>query len=760
MGSGGKGGSGSIVSLYYMSLHYSFCWGPVDVVRRIFIGEKDTGITDLVTTNTFKDVDVPGLYGGYKEGGGISGRISYMLGSAVQKACNELASRLGRSPDNMPGFRRMFSLVFSGSTPAVADGLIGGFPTTSGGFYWSANNPVLQGAWAEVSRWPKTLIGDDATIGLDANPAHIIHEALSSPDFGLAMPDTMIDIPSFLTAASTLRSEGFGLSLKWSQSTPIEDFIREILDHISASLAVDPRTGKLFLTLQRDDYDHDDLPEINPSNAKLTRYQRASIGDTINELVVTWTNPENEGDETVTFQDNANIETQGQVVSDSRNYYGVRTAALAAKLAARDLRQAAVSLVSCDAELDRTKWSLIPGDVVVVNWAEHGVTNIIMRVGPVDYGKPGDPSIKVSLLQDASAVGDAGYNTSGTQWEDSGSELGPVDHLVLSSAPFFMVAKALNDDAAAAAIAYPQVYTMIFTAQNNNDVRATDYLVEGADLAGNIDFYPVGTVLDQGRGTLPTALLPESLSSLAYLNSFFGITPSAGDVIFITDGTNDEICVIDSVTPGLITLRRGCLDTIPRSWAAGVDIWVVDPTSQVGDTVQRSVAQVVRYKFLPVTSQGQIDPSLAPINTVTMTDRQYRPYRPANVAVNGRLFGPLPVRDDSTITVTWSRRNRLTETTAIFRWSDSDATPEAGQTTTVQLWRGASMLVQFTGVTGTSQAIDLSTYPAVVPGDTLTVKVFSVRSGYNSLNTAQYQLLVGATTGGYGKNYGLSYGRI
>jgi hypothetical protein len=133
------------------------------------------------------------------------------------------------------------------------------------------------------------------------------------------------------------------------------------------------------------------LPTIDPSNATLTNFGRKLWGEIVNEISVTWTNPDNEQDETVTVHDLASITTQGGIVSDSRNYYGVRYARSRKRLAARDLRSAGAPLATCDAEVDRTMWFLRPASVVLLDWPEYGLVGLVMRVTSIDYGKPGDP---------------------------------------------------------------------------------------------------------------------------------------------------------------------------------------------------------------------------------------------------------------------------------------------------------------------------------------------------------------------------------
>jgi hypothetical protein len=254
---------------------------------------------------------------------------------------------------------------------------------------------------------------------LDANPAHIIYECLTNTDWGMGEATTLIDVDSFEDAGVALYNEPLGLSLLWTRQAAIQDFVQEILNHINGVVYVDPQTGLLTLKLIRGDYDPDTLPTIDPSTAVLTNFGRKLWGDIVNEINVTWTNPDNEQDETVTVQDLASIATQGGIVSDSRNYYGVRYAQLAKALAARELSSAGAPLATFQAEVDRSFYFLRPASVLKVDWPEYGLVDIVVRVTSIDYGKPGDPSIKLSLIEDVFGLDVGEYaDPPATAWED------------------------------------------------------------------------------------------------------------------------------------------------------------------------------------------------------------------------------------------------------------------------------------------------------------------------------------------------------
>ena len=224
------------------------------------------------------------------------------------------------------------------------------------------------GRAAGSSTWDEIRVVAGVPV-LDANPSHIIYECLTDSDWGMGADPAGIDAASFQAAAQTLYDEGFGLWLQWQAQSSIEDFINNVLEHIRGAIFPHPRTGKMTLRLLRDDLDLPNLKEITPDNATLTSFSRKGWGETVNEVVVTWTRPETEKEETVRIQDLANVAQQGGIVSSSKNYHGIRTAELAIRVAERDLREESAPLAACEVEVNRGFWDTTPFDGVKVTWS-------------------------------------------------------------------------------------------------------------------------------------------------------------------------------------------------------------------------------------------------------------------------------------------------------------------------------------------------------------------------------------------------------
>lgn len=585
------------------------------------------------------------------------------------------------------------------------------------GFYWTANSPYIQGMWIRARRAPRapaisTTVADgfinttDSTgrVYRNANPAYMIYECLTNSDWGMGDDPATVDTASFASAAAVLKTEGFGLFMLWVQSDTIENFVGEILDHIQAFLFLSPKTGKWTLKLLRADYVVANLPVYDPDNADITDFDRKVWGETINEIVVSWTNPVTEQVETVTEQDLANIVQQnGQIVSQSRNYYGIRSGDLAVTVAARDLRTACAPLATCSLKCFRSAWGTTPGDCVVVNWPSENADHIVMRVMGVDYGDRSDSAVTVTLIEDIFALDAPAYTASASSAQQpTAAQPNAPGHVKLFTLPAFLVAATglgLND---------PEVIAGLLVSDPNLDFRNYEPYTAVALPNGTVQQQSIGTRAHVGYVAYGTALPRQAVTTIASFGAVEGLVPTLANLVFIGAGgdVDVEIAIIQAIaTDGTYTLYRGVLDTVPRAWPAGTPMWFLRGDVNVVDTTRRAPGETVKYRPLMRTSVALLPYDSGVDASLTLTDRPYLPTRPANVQVNGVGFGTATLGGGNA-TVTWANRNRLSETSQILAWTAADVTPEMGQTTTVRvLDSGGGVLKTFAGLTGTTTTV-------------------------------------------------------
>lgn len=524
----------------------------------------------------------------------------------------------------------------------------------------------------------------------DANPAHIIYECLTDTDWGMGVDPSKIDTQSFVTASARLWGERLGLFLQWQAPSSIEDFINIVLDHANGALFPHPRTGKLTLRLLRDDLDEANLKIITPDNAVMTSFSRKGWGETTNEIVVTWTNPDTEKEETVRAQDLANIAQQGAVISDGRNYHGVRMPSVAVQLADRELRAASAPLCSCEVEVSREFWDVVPFDGIKVTWPEHGLNELVMRVMKVSYGDSENSKIKLSLLEDVFSLPISSYVEPATgEWENPAGPPVPVTTARLMPAPAYMVSNLGID---LSLVEYPStaVAPLAVNPTATEDARY-DVMIQESTPSGEALWEEIGETRNfVRRAVLQDELAPVAESENVVLTDLDGPAAERDDLVLIggDDLPNDrmELALVTEVGPqGELTLLRGALDTVPRRWPAGT---VVSVTRLLDwDPLPDEVAdqENVSLKFLTATALGHLEESGAPVFTAMALSRPSRPTRPGHFRVNG--IG-IEVDDGilagSVLDLTWTHRNRLLEDAVMYRW-DADSLPlEAGVTYRVE----------------------------------------------------------------------------
>jgi len=723
--SAGKAGAKQQVIDYRASLHLGVC-AKADAIVEVRINDKEI-LDSEITENTVLDIQKPELFGGPKKGGGAIGKFFAFFGGPDQVMPEEIATKLGRTSSTLPGFRNILSVFFSG------------FATE--GFTWSSNNPQIPSVEVLVRRQPTGLDGDPM-IGLDANPAHILHECLTDRDWGFEYPN--INVQSFLDAAETFREEGLGLSYYYNFDEPLEEFINEVLATVNSVL--EPNlSGDWTLKPLRGDYTEEGLVEINPRNGYLRSFERRAWGEVVNQVVLSYRNRDTNKNETVTQQDPSGFVVQGAVVSDSsKNFRGIKEQQVALDVAERELRSESSLLATVSVDVDPSFSDISVGDVVRFNWDETDEDGdvfhrpIVCRVVKVSRSLRSDAPVRLGLSEDVFGMRMSTTSAQQNQSPSASQEPSDPQQYLFMDAPYFVVASSVGDsDARNVPETAGSVAVLVQPEQT--DIREIELLSYRPVPDTGAAYVSVGSLDDVGyfTTTVPTA---RGVSSVIMLPgpSWYHENMREGSFIVFTAPGIEEVGVVTSVSDSEITVRRGCLDTVPQTLPTGTGCWVVGRTQRVLDETEVLVGDDLDYKLLPVTSLGRLPESQASTVTFSVSDRMHRPLRPANVQLDGVPGFSFTVDlKSSSSTVSWSNRNRVTETAVILNWDDPTTPGEVGQTTSVELWKDGMVVFSALGVSGESVIFDPSSL-GVSDGDTLELRVWSVRDGVPSWQIGTY----------------------
>ena len=338
-----------------------------------------------------------------------------------------------------------------------------------------------------------------------------------------------------------------------------------------------------------------------------------------------------------------------------------------------------------------------------------------MRIHDINYGKPGDPTTKLSLVEDVFGLDVGDYiEPPRTVWADPSSAPATLDHVQILTLPYFMAART-TVAAFVDSPAYPEVVAGVLGNTADDDTFNYELWDEVAQPDSSLAWQSLRTESIVGRDELVTCLEAETETTFdpdADLTTVLGQTsPTQGGFMLIGDGTEaeNEISLVTAVG-ATVTVSRGVLDTVPRAWPVGTPVWFVDSSTIFEDPIVRAAGEAVSYRMLTRTSQGLLDLADAPDVGATLTERPWLPSRPANVQIDGVLFNTaadpidMTARVNPWVTVEWANRNRLLEDSLILGWTEADVTPETGQTTTVTVYGsdGTTELATHSGLTGTS----------------------------------------------------------
>jgi len=722
---------------YGLSMHMALCHGPVDAITEVLVGER-TAWTGNQESSGDIAISRRDLFGGDEREGGPDGTLTVMMGHATQAPNAYLQGRLGAT--NVPAYRGVLSVLWNGWAAAM--------------------NPYIKPWSFRVKRIPKSWYPDKAEIDGDANPAHIIRECLTNREWGMGYPEADIDDASFTAAADALYDEAFGLSLLWQTEQKIEDFLLDVLQHIDGSLYVHPRTGKFVLRLARADYDPNALLILNPDNVLgIEEFSRRGHGEAVNQITVQYRDGPADRDASVTVQDIASIEMQGGVIAQTLGYPGISNAALANRVAARELRQLSSSLAKLRLVATRVAGALNVGDVFRFAWPPYGIENAIFRVARISYGELADGRVRIEAIEDVFGAASAVYaDPPSTGWSDPLSPPAPCPAQAIYEAPYREIVEDLTGDAPSILGDIDPVEGVVATLGRRPSLDAIDYRAVAWDAARS-------EWVTRGRGAFaPTALLvgamPQAVSDIT--------VAVAGGVDLDAVSPLDDYAIIDDewfhvvgidLAASAITLTRGALDTVPTAHSAGARVWIARPLYVLPEYVVGETAQV---RLLPKTSRGELAVSGAATLSTDIARRFIRPLPPGDVRLNGAHH---PVAVAGNITITWAHRNRIHQTTGIVRQTDGNITPETGQTVTLRIYGGATLDAlrrTYTDLDGNNQIWTLANAASDGAGNDgrIRVEVESSRTDANGTFTSLYRHDITTDRAGYGLRWGEYYGGV
>lgn len=747
---GGKS-SQTIGYHYIMTLLLGDCRGPVNEYLAIE-GDDKIAWTGNASTAVPQKINSPDLFGGEQQEGGIQGAFIVLQGSRTQL---------------LPGATTVSGIGGSGPCQSVTipniKTSIGGRVSELRGFVSllyrglvSSMNPYPK-EW-HLFRWRTTAgwYNDDcwypvkATICVTSetgqqinamNAAHIIYQTLTDPEWGASRSTSEIDENSFILAANTLCDERFGLCINWTRQEDVDTFLQSVINHVSGALYTDRATGKIVFKLIRNDYVVSDLPlyDFNSGLLEVTEDDSGSSDEIINEIIVKGKDQSLDGrgnDFEVRVHNNSARQAQG-AISDTLDLPGLPTRDLGVRRGQMELAVHAPGLKRFKLKFDRRAWQLTPAAVIRISSPLNSISNMVVRLGDdIDYGNTIDGTIAVSAIEDVFGMPSVSFQaTGGSSWTPPATTPEPAAATLLIEAGYRDIVRRIGTSNAEAVD--PTLAYIGQLAKSPSHAYQYELL---SKTSSETDFVNRASGSFTGEAVLSTDA--SALTTNLFCSDLGGITRSNIGEAIICGGEVMRLDDVNELTL-VLTVARGCADTVPATHSTGAGAWLLDD-DLTPDGREYATGETVQTKVLTRTSTALLDPSLAATDGVTVAARHYKPYPPGNVKVDSISVYSL-AELHATPVLTWTHRDRLIEDDTLVEHGAGSVGPEVGTTYTIRVKTAdsATLLRTTTGLTGTTWTYDSTMQTADGSHDIVLMELESVRDAVASWQ--MYSFLVGIT---------------
>lgn len=563
----------------------------------------------------------------------------------------------------------------------------------------------------------------------DMNPVHIIRECITDPEWGMGYLEADVG-DSFIAAADTIFAEGLGMSLLWDTQIPIGEFIDEVARHIDAAVYVSRTTGKYEIKLIRKDYDKPSLLLLDESNiVKIVDPVKILASELINTVTATYWNSLTGKNSSVTVSDTALVQIQGAMITSPSSYGGFTNARNATIAAQRDLRSLSTSRLSCTVYADPVARTLNIGDVFRLSWTKWNIDDVVMRVTAISYGDGRNNQIRITCTEDV-------FETTTVQvldnqvsaWVDPASPPTESTQQRAIEAPYLeLVQQRGQGNIDSALEVRPEAgYAMAIASRPGTAINARLASDDGSGYVdvGTLDFCPTGVLVSPITKTQTSFALTSMINkSEIVLGTFFQV--------------DNELMRIDNIDgSNVVTVGRGCLDTVPETHAASAVAYFWDQLSG-SDSEEYVLGETINLKVQPISGGGQLALADATALPVTLQQRAYRPYPPGNFQQNATSYTLENI--NGAIALTWAHRDRKQQTSGtIADHTAGNIGPEAGTTYRVRGYIDSVLVHTEDDIAGTS-----ATWTPVADGAFARVEVHSKRDGVYSLQGPSHSFIYG-----------------
>ena len=403
------------------------------------------------------------------------------------------------------------------------------------------------------------------------------------------------------------------------------------------------------------------------------RLGRRAPAELVSSVTVRFTDPATDDTGAVSVTDTARVQAMGEVIAATLDYPGIRSQALALRVAERDLRALSAPLLSGEITVTREAAGLAPGDVIRLRSARLGLDDVVMRISEIGQGDGRENGIRLKLAEDVFALGRTaiagGRMPSGTGVAAPPRALG---RRMVAEAPYWLLVRELGHAEADRILAEdPDAGTLVAAGERPSaDALAAQLWVDAG----------TGPVEEGVVAFAPTVLLAADLSG----DPDARVVPVTGwrDIGAVAIGTlagiGNELVRVDGIAGSAVTVGRGCLDTVPRAHPAGTAVVFFSDVARITET-SWAAGETLAVRLLPETGRGTLAFAAAPEDRVTLDRRAIRPLPPGRVQGNGSYAPDPDALLAGDLVLSWAHRDRLSQTSPVIAdHTAGDIGPEPG----------------------------------------------------------------------------------
>lgn len=205
------------------------------------------------------------------------------------------------------------------------------------------------------------------------------------------------------------------------------------------------------------------------------------------------------------------------------------------------------------------------------------------------------------------------------------------------------------------------------------------------------------TARNTQQGFCPTATLAAAIGHLdtsATMANFTSPIPE-GVTLNMAAMIGTEIVAVLGRSGSIITIARGCCDTIPQSHAINSRIWFFDDSIGT-DSIEYGATETIGVKLLPRTAVKAVPIAGSPPTGITFNWRFKRPYPPGLMQANGISWFIQQTVDTATpdLVLTWKHRDRVGQADQLVDYTQDNVGPEAGTTYIARVYKADNTLVR------------------------------------------------------------------